>query len=399
MKEPHTSRTAGESSPRAGELRIHCAGFGAELTPQLGRCLAGAAAAVGSLQRLGPDARWAKESIELCRRRDALGVAVAGPLIGNAELVRLAHALGGRRGLAPIVALRGAGEADEAALLLAHGCCDVLEARSASARELLGALRLAFEVARRQRAESPWLEDEETTAAWPPPALVETRRLAALGRGFAALTHDLKNLLQPLLIQADLVAAAGEARSAADEARRLGELVREAERLLRRSLARALAGPGAPAPEREGDELLRECEPLLELAAGPAVRLGLVPGAPGVRIAVADGALDQLLLNLAANARDAMPAGGVLEVRSREEAGAWLVEVEDSGTGLATPRLERIFEPGPLGAGPAAGLGLWIVHGLVGELGGTLAAASRVGRGTRVTVRLPAAGGGYQPSR
>jgi signal transduction histidine kinase len=396
-------QAAGDDEPRPGELRVRCAGFGAELPPQLGRALARAAAALGASERLGPDAPWARGEVDRSRRADALAVVVAGPLIGNAELVRLAQSLGGRRGLAPVVAVRDRCPAEEAGLLLANGCCDVLEGTLAAPAALLSALRLAFEVSRRQRAEAPWLESEETTAAWPPPALVEVRRLAALGRGFAALTHDLKNLLQPILGYADLVVSAEEPRAAAQAAAQLGELAGEAERLLRRSLVRMQGGALAAAAERECDALLRGCERLLLAILGPRVRLRLEPRAAGSRVAVPEGALDQILMNLAANARDAMPSGGVLEVRSRAEPGAWVVEVEDSGTGIAAERLERLFEPGFIGGDAGAGLGLWIVRGLVDELGGAIGVTSRVDRGTRVAVRLPAsepAGAEpYQPSR
>jgi signal transduction histidine kinase len=357
-----------------------------------------AASALGASELLGADAGWAREEVDAGRRTDALVAVVAGPLVGNAELVRLALSLGGRRGPAPIVALRDRCPDDEATLLLGNGCCDVLDASAPPARDLLSGLRLAFEVARRQRAEAPWLEGDEGSLAWPPPALVEARRLAALGRGFAALTHDLKNLLQPVVGYAELIATEAPPGVASDAARVLAHLAAEAEEILRRSLSRLQAPGGRPHPLRVADALVLAGERLLTAVAGPKVRVWVVPGAPDTLIAVPEGALDQILLNLAANARDAMPEGGVLEVRSALVGAEWVLEVEDSGRGIAAGRLDRLFEPGYVASGSGTGLGLWIVRGLVEELGGSLALASRAGgggRGTRLIVRLPA----YQPSR
>jgi len=110
-----------------------------------------------------------------------------------------------------------------------------------------------------------------------------------------------------------------------------------------------------------------------------------------VCVTVPEGALSQILLNLAANARDSMLAGGLLEIRSRREAERWVIEVEDTGIGIPARDLGRVFEPGhsTKSGVVGAGLGLWIVRGLAEELGGRVRLSSRVGAGTLVTVVLP----------
>jgi signal transduction histidine kinase len=105
--------------------------------------------------------------------------------------------------------------------------------------------------------------------------------------------------------------------------------------------------------------------------------------------------LEQALLNLALNARDAMPGGGRLTLRLREEDGDGdgraVVEVEDSGTGMDAATSARMFEPffttKPEGAG--TGLGLHMVRAFVDGAGGTIQVDSAVGRGTRIALAFP----------
>lgn len=117
--------------------------------------------------------------------------------------------------------------------------------------------------------------------------------------------------------------------------------------------------------------------------------------------------IQQIILNLAVNARDAMPDGGVLKITAGRDAGsseagpasvettaagAVCFAVSDTGTGMSAETLERIFEPffttKPKGEG--TGLGLSIIHGIVREHGGTIRVQSELGNGTTFTVLLPA---------
>jgi signal transduction histidine kinase len=114
--------------------------------------------------------------------------------------------------------------------------------------------------------------------------------------------------------------------------------------------------------------------------------------------------LQQVFLNLFRNAVEAMPAGGELTVRAaaaeaaqagrRRPGGRALVEVEvrDTGSGIAAEALPRIFDPffSTKDVGKGTGLGLFVAHQIVSEHGGSIAAQSVPGQGTRFTVRLPA---------
>ncbi len=101
--------------------------------------------------------------------------------------------------------------------------------------------------------------------------------------------------------------------------------------------------------------------------------------------------LQQVFLNLFLNARDAMPRGGWLSITTRVEAGHALVEVADTGSGIPSEHLSRIYDPffTTKSIGQGTGLGLSIAYGIVREHDGSIQVESSVGQGTRFTLRLP----------
>jgi signal transduction histidine kinase len=332
--------------------------------------------------------------VERALRADALVTVLLGPRIRDDELVRSARVLTAGQSAAAVFAVRSGLDPDSVALAVSAGCCDVLAVEGLRLDDLCRALRLGFEVSRRRRAEAPWMGAAENDARWPPPRLIEARRLAGLGRELVGTAHDLRNLLQPMSGFADLarrsLPVGHRAAEACDQVVRSCE---RAERLLRRTLASVSEG-GPRVEEVEGDALVAACEAQLRTICGEAIALRLRPGAAGVRIRLREGALDRILLNFAANARDAMPAGGRIEIRTRSEDGLWIAEVEDSGRGVDPKLIGWIFEPGSSGRTAAAGhgLGLWIVRGLVSDAGGEVALRSVDGSGTVAIVRLPVVG-------
>jgi hypothetical protein len=102
--------------------------------------------------------------------------------------------------------------------------------------------------------------------------------------------------------------------------------------------------------------------------------------------------LQQVLFNLILNAKDAMPRGGWLTVRTRSEGGDVIVEVGDTGHGIPEADLPRIFDPffTTKGVGRGTGLGLAVTYGIVQEHHGSIRASSTPGQGARFEVRLPA---------
>ncbi|MGH9219818.1 MAG: sensor histidine kinase, partial [Vicinamibacterales bacterium] len=111
---------------------------------------------------------------------------------------------------------------------------------------------------------------------------------------------------------------------------------------------------------------------------------------PGVVVNGMEHKLQQVFLNLFLNARDAMPKGGWLSVRTREEGGQAVVEVADTGNGIAPEHLARIYDPffTTKAMGQGTGLGLSITYGIVREHEATIQCDSTTGKGTRFEIRF-----------
>ena len=181
--------------------------------------------------------------------------------------------------------------------------------------------------------------------------------------------------------QAPAPGALGRISAAADRAALLthglmGFVRREAEELAPTDLAR---------------EVL-DMEATLRLILPRSVDLTLeVPGSGHLLVWSSRTRLEQMLVNLVANARDAMPDGGLLAIRAAAEPGHALIEVADTGTGMAPEILEHIFElfftTKPPGRG--TGMGLPSLKAMVEEGGGRLEVASAPGQGSRFRIFLP----------
>jgi CheY-like chemotaxis protein len=145
---------------------------------------------------------------------------------------------------------------------------------------------------------------------------------------------------------------------------------------------------------------------LLRSTAGPQIDV-VVQIAEGVPPAHADrNQLEMAILNLAVNARDAMPSGGTITLSADQDylsvehqsglaAGHYVsLRVADTGCGMDTATLKRAIEPffSTKGVGKGTGLGLSMVHGLTLQLGGTMSLSSEPGRGTEAKLWLPASG-------
>jgi two-component system NtrC family sensor kinase len=115
--------------------------------------------------------------------------------------------------------------------------------------------------------------------------------------------------------------------------------------------------------------------------------------APAVIVSGVEHKLQQVFLNLFLNARDAMPRGGWLSITTRVEDGHAIAEVADTGSGIPSEHLSRIYDPffSTKAIGKGTGLGLSITYGIVREHDGTLTCESAVGQGTRFTLTLPMA--------
>jgi two-component system, cell cycle sensor histidine kinase and response regulator CckA len=134
-----------------------------------------------------------------------------------------------------------------------------------------------------------------------------------------------------------------------------------------------------------------DVRPLLRSLVGEAINLELELDR-GHMVEVDPGQMEQVIVNLALNARDGMPSGGTLTIRATAGDGSVHLEVSDNGVGMDEQTLMRATEPffTTKATGEGTGLGLATAVGIIEQSGGTLAIASRPGDGTRVTVALPA---------
>jgi CheY-like chemotaxis protein len=147
-----------------------------------------------------------------------------------------------------------------------------------------------------------------------------------------------------------------------------------------------------------------QMERMLQRMIGEDVALEFRPAA-GLDAVLADpGQIEQVIMNLAVNARDAMPTGGRLTIRTGVEVGTegrrWVrLEVADTGSGMDARTRERIFEPffTTKEPGRGTGLGLATVYGVVSQSGGSIDVESTLGRGTTFAIRMPAVDGAPVP--
>ena len=150
--------------------------------------------------------------------------------------------------------------------------------------------------------------------------------------------------------------------------------------------------------------------PMLRRIIGEHIELRIESTPPLVRVRADRGQLEQVLLNLAVNARDAMPDGGLLTIATRnaiaagdpaQPPGAVRLVVSDTGIGMTADVRDRIFEPffTTKEPGKGTGLGLSTVYGIINQSGGTISVDSMPGRGTTFTITMPAAESMATPER
>lgn len=217
-------------------------------------------------------------------------------------------------------------------------------------------------------------------------------RLATIGVLAAGIAHELNEPLSRVLGFAQLTQKLPGLPPAA--ARDLGRIV-DASLHAREIVQKLLAfGRGTPAQtvDCDMDQLIAGALDFLDprcRAAGIDVRRELARRKLIVRADPTE--LRQVIVNLVVNAVHAMPEGGRLVVRVEEQDEFCLLIIEDTGIGMTPEVLDRIFIPffTTKDGGRGTGLGLPLVHGIVTSLGGTISVQSKVGSGSRFTVRLP----------
>jgi len=236
--------------------------------------------------------------------------------------------------------------------------------------------------------------------------LRQAQKMEAVGRLAGGIAHDFNNLLSVIMSYSELAA---EELTASDPVRRDIEQVQRAGRRAADLIHQLLAFSRQQVLEpRVIDlrEIIVAMKPMLGRLLGEDVELTVV-AEPSVGLVLADpGQVEQVLMNLAVNARDAMPEGGKLTIEtvnarvevdavgkpdSVSPGGFVMLTVSDSGTGMDLATLGRIFEPffTTKEMGKGTGLGLSTVFGIVHQSGGFISVYSELGHGTTFKIYLP----------
>ncbi len=232
-------------------------------------------------------------------------------------------------------------------------------------------------------------------------ALRQVQRMEAIGQITGGIAHDFGNLLSVVMGNLELLAAR---ETDATRLRRLSVARSAAERgasLTSQLLAFARQQPLQPVAV-DLNVLIDGMSPLLRSALGARITLDLSPFATARHAMVDPTQIELVVLNLAINARDAMPEGGTLTIGTRNEdlpaqtgpdmppSGPYVtVFVADTGTGMTPEVLARAFDPFFTTKSTGSGLGLSQTYGLARQSGGMARIISAPGQGTRVEVLLP----------
>ena len=236
--------------------------------------------------------------------------------------------------------------------------------------------------------------------------LRQAQKMEAMGQLTGGVAHDFNNLLTPIIGGLDMLQR--KQLGGEREQRLIGGAMQSAERaktLVQRLLAFARRQPLQPTAVDVG-KLVAGMADLIASTTGPQIKVAVeiasdLPPAKGD-----PNQLEMALLNLAVNARDAMPDGGTLRISAGYEtvdrshkaklaSGEYIcLSVADTGFGMDEATLARAVEPffSTKGIGKGTGLGLSMVHGLASQLGGALSVGSRPGVGTNVELWLPRSG-------
>ena len=225
--------------------------------------------------------------------------------------------------------------------------------------------------------------------------LQRAQQLESIGALAGGIAHDFNNILTAISGHASLALGAVEAGSAAEVHLQQVTQASDLGAAMTSRLMTFSRGEEPDAQQLDVNEIVTDAENMLRRLVGAAVHLVTDLHASLPRVSADPNQLRRLLVNLAVNARDAMPAGGVLTIETRHKTGEAVVEItiRDTGTGMDEEVRSRLFEPffttKPVGKG--TGLGLAAVQGIVTQSGGWIQVDSELGRGTTFSIGLPTA--------
>ncbi len=259
---------------------------------------------------------------------------------------------------------------------------------------------LTDEISERRRVEQALRESQAQ--------LRQSQKLEAIGTLAGGIAHDFNNLITVITGYTQLALMrtpqgtpeAADLRQVVDASDRAANLTHQLLAFSRKQVLQPTV--------LDLSTVVDGIAPMLQRIIGEHIELRIESAGPLARVRADRGQLEQVLLNLAVNARDAMPSGGTLTIATRtvvtpNRASAVELAVTDTGTGMTDDVRERAFEPffTTKEPGKGTGLGLSTVYGIVSQSGGTVAVNSAPERGTTFTIVLPASdllAGGESPA-
>jgi signal transduction histidine kinase/ActR/RegA family two-component response regulator len=268
---------------------------------------------------------------------------------------------------------------------------------------------LIAEVNERKSTQEALRESEEQ--------LRQAQKMEAVGRLAGGIAHDFNNLLTAILGYAELLASS---RELSPPSRQSVEMIQKAGRQAAAVTHQLLAFSRKQMLQPrviDLNSLVNDFEKILRRVIGEHIELTTRPEAACARVKADPNQIEQVILNLGVNARDAMPKGGRLLIRTGNveldavaaraqaadlEPGSYvLLEVSDTGNGMTDEVKSRIFEPffTTKEPGKGTGLGLATVYGVVKQSGGSLAVESRAGAGSTFRIYLPLEAGELDEAR
>jgi PAS domain S-box-containing protein len=246
--------------------------------------------------------------------------------------------------------------------------------------------------------------------------LLQAQKMESIGRLAGGVAHDFNNMLTAIIGYTELAKAQlppdhpvqGDLTNVHDAARRSAALTRQLLAFARKQVI----SPRAV----DLNELITRMETMLNRLLGEDIRLSADLKPDVAPVLIDPGQFEQVLMNLAVNARDAMPEGGTLRVETKNVSldDAWchqhpgstpgeygLVRVSDTGMGMSREVMDHLFEPffTTKGSGEGTGLGLATCYGIVKQSGGSIWVSSEQGRGTTFDIYVPRYNGQPLPSR
>jgi two-component system, cell cycle sensor histidine kinase and response regulator CckA len=267
-----------------------------------------------------------------------------------------------------------------------------MRARDVEFRGAPAALIIARDLSERRRSDRVLAEKEAL--------LQQAQKMEAIGRLAGGVAHDFNNLLTVIMGYSELLLdKLGPGHAARVDAGEIKTCAARATALTRQLLAFSRRQPNAP---RSTDlrAVVRELTPLLARLIGEKISLEVRLDGPQSCIRIDPNQLEQIVINLAVNARDAMPGGGTLTIETSEcrdgaapaapDGSAVELTVRDTGSGIPDDVLPHIFEPffTTKLAGHGTGLGLSTVYGIVTQNNGTISVSSSAA-GTTMRIRFP----------